>query len=113
MRLDDQWQPYYQQQIYDHNQLTTARSCVDDPPNAWLGIDMDWPLKKKILGTVVTYNCPFRTKTNLEELAGEQFLNKGHFLYFLLGNNVGTLQMISFGNIVASISSSFCFLNTS
>ena len=48
-----------------------ARSCIDDPPMAWLGIDMDWPLKKKVLGTIVTYNCPFRTKTNLEELAGK------------------------------------------
>ncbi len=101
VRLDDQWQPYYQQQIYDHNQLTTARSCVDDPPNAWLGIDMDWPLKKKILGTVVTYNCPFRTKTNLEELAGEQFLNE-----------VLALRIASYGNIVASISFSFRALNS-
>ncbi len=52
----------------------SARSCQDDPPTAWLGIDMDWPLKARILGTIITYNCPFRTKTNLEELAGDFIL---------------------------------------
>jgi hypothetical protein len=35
---------------------------------------MDWPLKARILGTIITYNCPFRTKTNLEELAGDFIL---------------------------------------
>jgi hypothetical protein len=47
-----------------------ARECSDQPPAPWLGIDMDWPLKKQTLGTVVTYNCPYMTKTNEEELAG-------------------------------------------
>jgi hypothetical protein len=48
----------------------TARPCVEDPPTAWLGVDMDWPLKQRILGTTITYSCPFKTKTNLEELSG-------------------------------------------
>jgi hypothetical protein len=47
-----------------------ARSCDGDPPTAWLGIDVDWPLKQQILGTQITYTCPFMTKTNTEELAG-------------------------------------------
>ena len=53
--------------------IILARICPDDPPSAWLGIDMDWPLRKKTLGTTVTYICPFMTKTNLEELAGDIF----------------------------------------
>jgi hypothetical protein len=48
----------------------SARLCPDPPPLPWLGIDMDWPLKQQILGTVVAYSCPFRSKTNLEELTG-------------------------------------------
>jgi len=51
-----------------------ARQCTDPPPSPWLGIDMDWPLKKQTLGTIVTYNCPFMTKTNKEELASTYVL---------------------------------------
>ena len=47
-----------------------ARTCPDSPPAPWLGIDMDWPLETNTLGTVVTYNCPFMKKTNVEGLIG-------------------------------------------
>jgi hypothetical protein len=54
--------------------LYTARKCSNGPPSAWLGIDMDWPLNNRNLGALVTYTCPFMTKTNIEELAGEIWL---------------------------------------
>jgi len=72
-----------------------ARLCPADPPSPWLGIDMDWPLKKKTLGTTVSYTCPFMTKTNDEELLGNTIqpfsltqsvsrihINKARLLFF-------------------------------
>ena len=57
--------------------MFTARVCTDDPPAPWMGIDMDWPLKKRILGTTISYTCPWRMKTNLEELSGNfVFINR-------------------------------------
>ena len=51
-----------------------ARSCEDsDPPEPFLGIDMDWPQKSKLSGTRVTYTCPFKKITDIEWLTGTLF----------------------------------------
>jgi hypothetical protein len=50
--------------------ILSARKCTGSPPVAWVGIDMDWPLSSQIMGTRISYTCPFMTKTNEEELSG-------------------------------------------
>ena len=69
----------FMERLYIH---ISARACTEDPPLAWMGIEMDWPLKKRILGSVVSYTCPFKTKTNLEELTGILNLFFCLFLFF-------------------------------
>ena len=47
-----------------------ARSCEYDPPETFLGIDVDWPQRSRLSGTRVTYTCPFKKITDVELLTG-------------------------------------------
>ena len=48
----------------------SARSCESDPPETFLGIDVDWPQKSRLSGTKITYTCPFKKITDKELLIG-------------------------------------------
>jgi hypothetical protein len=69
-----------------------ARQCTNLPPSPWLGIDMDWPLKKQTLGTIVTYNCPIMTKTNKEELASTYYRQFHQRFYEILAPKIIMLK---------------------
>ena len=46
------------------------RSCPDPPPEPWLGIDVDWPKKSSTRGSVLTYTCPYKKMTYIEQITG-------------------------------------------
>ena len=48
-----------------------ARSCESEPPETFLGIDVDWPKKSRLSGTKVIYTCPYKKITDQDMLAGK------------------------------------------
>ena len=50
--------------------ILTVRSCTAPPPEPWLGMDLDWPQKKSLGGSKVTYVCPYKKMTHLEMMIG-------------------------------------------
>ena len=67
------------QNIYPILSYFTARSCdSSNPPEPFLGIDIDWPQKSRVSGTKVTYTCPYKKITNAEWLTGN-FDNQYNF----------------------------------
>ena len=76
---------------------STARSCESsDPPEPFLGIDMDWPQKSRLSGTRVTYTCPFKKITDIEWLTGTFFS--------VITNLINTLFVISENILKVTIS---------
>jgi len=41
-------------------------------------MEMDWPKSSRDMGTVISYGCPFMTKTSKEDLTGRsRYMEKG------------------------------------
>ena len=56
--------------FYKHYSII-ARSCESEPPETFLGIDVDWPKKSRLSGTKVIYTCPYKKITDQDMLAGK------------------------------------------
>ncbi len=48
-----------------------ARRCPTDPPDYFMQMEQDWPMKSRDLGTQVTYSCPIFKATWEEKLTSK------------------------------------------
>ncbi len=50
-----------------------ARQCLGEPPDPFIDMDRVWPLSNRDLGSNITYVCPYRMGTFMEQLKGKTF----------------------------------------